>query len=795
MFRTAHTLVFLAPLLLPVAGCVSIAGDACTDPDTTAGIAVVNDKDVTPRNCDGRFLSARNQRSVLYTGEDRPRLWTGEGTREAQDIDVRRVNAPPLGYNRAGTVTGYLGTLKLNYAAADEAVEGDVAAHQNSLGRRFDPDQKVSVDFRKATLDYVLKQMLGGALGLSYIAPEDLGGSVTFRTEEPVPKAQVLQVVRDILARNGLEMRSINGVFHIGKPELIGSIEATGQAGRVGERTTRILRLRKGAGGDLLALARQIVPPSIELVQTNNPDTILVRATAAEIDQAEKLIKGLVQTGLTEDRVAVIPLRQSAPEKIAGQLTEFFRSRNSDPVSIVPLDGQQALLVSSKAPGMIDGVRRLAEAMDTEVRDEVSLRVIPLQHLVADEIAQRLAVIFGSGQAGGGGRAGTLAGGPGGPGGLGGRGGEAVRDPAPIPRLSPASVEDGALPYPYANGPGNGLPRGGPPAEAASGGGLGAGQQGTRIVADKTSNALLVYSNYSLFKKVREVLRALDVPPAQVVIEATVVEVELTDQLQTGVQVFLQGAGFVVGSGNIADIGLDGRTAATGSNTGGGTSGVGSTGSVGGGGSNGFGGVAAIGARIGNALRVDAVLRALQGVTKVKVISSPYLTVLNGKQARLVIGDQIPYAQRSQSANNLGNTTVTQEIVIKDTGIILDITPQIHANNSVALKVNHSVSTPSQSVLAGNLTPVISTRSVESDILLQSGRTVLLAGLIQDRLEQQEDGVPVLKTVPVVGDFFKQKVDNVRRVELILLLTPRVTRNASQIEDLARLLQEQVHTR
>lgn len=793
MFRTAHKLVILAPLLLPAAGCLSIAGDACTDPDTTAGIAVVNEKDVTPRNCDGKFLSARNQRSVLYTGEDRPRLWTGEAPREGRDIDVRRVNAPPLGYDRAGSVTGYLGTLKLNYAAADEAVEADVAALQNSLGRRFDPDQKVAVDFRKATLDYVLKQMLGGALGLNYIAPEDLGGSVTFRTEEPVPKAQVLQIVRDILARNGLEMRSINGVFHIGKPELIGSIEATGQAGRVGERTTRILRLRKGAGSDLLALARQIIPPSIELVPTNNPDTILIRATAAEIDQAEKLIKGLVQTGLTEDRVAVIPLRQSAPEKIAGQLTEFFRSRNADPVSIVPLDGQQALLVSSKAPGMIDGVRRLAEAMDTEVRDEVSLRVIPLQHLVADEIAQRLAVIFGTGQGSGGGRPGTLA--P-----PGARVGEALRDPAPLPRVSPASIEDGVAPppYPYANGPGNGGPRGALPGEAApgpSGGGIGTGQQATRIVADKTSNALLVYSNYSLFKKVREVLRALDVPPAQVVIEATVVEVELTDQLQTGVQVFLQGAGFVVGSGNIADIGIDGRTAATGSNTGGGTSGVGSTGSIGGGGSNGFGGVAAIGARIGNALRVDAVLRALQGVTKVKVISSPYLTVLNGKQARLVIGDQIPFAQRSQTANNLGNTTVTSEVVIKDTGIILDITPQIHANNSVALKVNQSVSTPVQSALGGALTPVISTRSVESDILLQSGRTVLLAGLIQDRLEQQEDGVPVLKTVPVVGDLFKQKVDNVRRVELILLLTPRVTRNASQIEDLARLLQEQVHTR
>jgi general secretion pathway protein D len=103
------------------------------------------------------------------------------------------------------------------------------------------------------------------------------------------------------------------------------------------------------------------------------------------------------------------------------------------------------------------------------------------------------------------------------------------------------------------------------------------------------------------------------------------------------------------------------------------------------------------------------------------------------------------------------------------------------------------VSTPSQTAQAGNLTPIIATRSVESDILLQSGRTVLLAGLIQDRLEQQENGVPVLRTVPVVGDLFKQKSDKVRRVELILMLTPRVTRNATQIEDLVRLLHDQTH--
>ena len=93
------------------------------------------------------------------------------------------------------------------------------------------------------------------------------------------------------------------------------------------------------------------------------------------------------------------------------------------------------------------------------------------------------------------------------------------------------------------------------------------------------------------------------------------------------------------------------------------------------------------------------------------------------------------------------------------------------------------------------ITPVISTRNVESDVLLQSGRTVLLAGLIQDRLEQREGGVPVLRTVPVVGELFKTKSDNVRRVELIVMITPRVARTTSQVENVTRLLQSQIHSR
>jgi len=197
---------------------------------------------------------------------------------------------------------------------------------------------------------------------------------------------------------------------------------------------------------------------------------------------------------------------------------------------------------------------------------------------------------------------------------------------------------------------------------------------------------------------------------------------------------------------------------------------------------------------LGN-VSVDVVLNALQEITTVKVISSPYLTVVDGKTARLVIGDQIPYSQTNQTSTITGTVTVTQNIQTKDTGIILEVTPHIRSDNSALLTISQSVSKPQDSALTGNLTPVISTREVKSDIMVQSGRTILLAGLIQDRIDKQENSVPVVRTIPVLGDLFKQTTDKSTRVELILMITPRVIRRTSQIESITRLLRGQIKIR
>lgn len=767
-------------------------GDVCPD------VAPAASNSKLPRNCGDGFFSAKNLRDVLYSGNDVPRLYTGEAPREGGLIDTSKLNPGPR--STAAPFVGYMGPLRIEYAAEVSVIDADVENIRSAGAKRFDPNQKITVEFNKATIDFVLRQLLGGALGVNYVAPEGLGGSVTFRTETPIPKGQVLHVVRDILARNNLIMRFSNGVYHIGSPELIGALDANSRAGENNELGTRVVRLRKGNANDVIAIARQLLPATVILLPSNVANTIIVRAPAGDIGQVEETLKSLSGEAIGDDRVAVIPLRQSAPERMALQLTEFYRSRISpggEVPTFVALEKQQALLVGTKDPQAMAAIRQLVQQMDRDNADEATLRVIELKHLAAEEIAEKLGSIFGAStaQSAGGGRTGF--------GNNGGRPSSGRGSLFPPGQLAnpnqqtplqdtdnPSEAAPGfsvpGLGSGSGGGPGGGSNRGGSGGQqgnvvAAGLGGGGGGPPGApgsgpqvRIVADPRTNTIMVYSTFSIFKRIRDVLQALDIPQSQVVIEAMVVEVELNDQLDHGVQMFLNSPYVAARTGG--DPIPTGQTAPITSPT------------------SASGAFVSVGASFGQ-YRVDAVMQALQSITNVKVISSPYLTVLDNKTARLVVGDQIPYAVRSQTSQNTGNVTVTQEVEIKDTGIILDVTPRIFSDNSLSLRINQQVSTPSPTAQAGNTTPVISTRNVESNVRAQSGHTILLGGLIQDRLETSESGVPVLRAAPVLGDLFKQRTDHVRRVELLVMLTPRVIRQNSQIEDISRLIKSQMHTR
>jgi general secretion pathway protein D len=611
----------------------------------------------------------------------------------------------------------------------------------------------------------------------------------TFRSEQPLPKSQVLQIVRDILAKNGLVLKQISGIYHVGTREAITGLESTAAEGRVNELTTQVIRLRKGDPAKLIAVIRPILPAGVSLLPTPGSTSLLARGAPADIAQVEELLNTLADRGIGTSRVAIIPLLESPPEKVAQQLNEFYSAQGDaeSGITIIPLENQQALLVGTHDDAMLDGIRQLVRRLDTHLRDEPSLRIIPLENLAAEDIAAQLTEIFGGEQ-------GATAKGPANAGQRPQRESRIAAKLRPVPpkpqtspppdddeMLTPAEppqfkvdIEDTPQGKSDMLEPGQGggarRSRGQGFQQAESQRPPPAGDASVSIVAEKRNNTLLIYSTYAMFRRIREVVRTLDVPQAQVVIEATVAEVELKDELGYGVQWYLSGMGFTAHSSS-----FPGPQPSE----------------------PGVGGVGVLSRSIAG-FDTKVVLDALQSITKVKVISSPYLTVMDGKSARLVIGDQIPFAVASQTQNQPNNPTqpviLTQEIETRDTGVILEITPSIRANNSVLLNINQEVSKAAESALKGtNLTPVISKRNVTSDIVVQSGRTAILGGLIEDRTDEIESGVPVLRKVPVFGNLFKQNTDHVRRFELLVMITPRVVRRSSEIENITRMLREQIN--
>lgn len=766
--------VGLSFALALLSSCSTLDADACAD----MGNMTKQEQDA--RACNGGFMSSLTQRDSVYRGDDTPRLWTGSNNGQTGMLATGSINkpAPPV----AGKpFTGYYGTLRVDYAPDPKQLGSDIQTLQQMKGDTFDPDATTTLKFDKADLPFFLKQVLGGILAVNYMAPDDLVGKVTFSTEQPIPKGQVLQVVRDILGRNGYEMQLIDGVYQIGRHETIAAIADASANGRSGEQVTRIVRLSKGSSTEIAQFVKQLVSPEVTLGSANGGGAVVIRAPASQIDQVAKLVESLSADNFSEDRIAIIPLRRATPGKVAEELANFFRERGGnkqEAVTITPLESQRALLVAARDARMMGGVRRMVDEMDRAAGEESSLRVVQLVNARSDDAVERLKAVFGLGD----------------PANNATQDAKSQTSSASNSKPSQASyTPQAAIAKPQSNsddgpddgsnmntpgltgispGPSKSLQSKSPQDAAAQAMGkvtsavLSVLPGGIRVASDPQNNAVMIYSDFETFVKLRDFLKTIDVAEAQVVIEATIAEVSLTDNLQYGVEAYLRAHGVSIGSGQSSQ---NANTPVTG----------------------GFvGGTATVGK-----VTLSGVMQALQAVTTVKVISSPYLTVVSGKTARLVVGDQIPFASRTVNSTSNGTSTVSTQVDTKDTGIVLEVTPRIKPNNVVSMTVDQQVSKAQDNVLSGNLTPVISNRQVKSDVIVDSGSTILIGGLLQDRLDKTESGVPVLRKLPMVGDMFTQKSNTSTRVELIILITPRVVRNNNEIDEVTRVLRAQVRTR
>ena len=287
----------------------------------------------------------------------------------------------------------------------------------------------------------------------------------------------------------------------------------------------------------------------------------------------------------------------------------------------------------------------------------------------------------------------------------------------------------------------------------------------------------------------------------QVAIDATIAEVDLTDELQFGVQTYLtsHALGLRPDQGSILNttstaspIAAAAAAASTASTT---TTGAAtSTAAAAGTAVNSFISQAFPGFNflVGQQAQPALILSALHNVTGVKILSNPSLVVVNNQSATLQVGNQVPISTGSATVLT-ANNTVVNTVDYRNTGIILHVSPRVSADGNVRLEIEQEISSvvPSSNATTA-LTPTISERKVKSSISIANGQTVLLAGLIQDQKNENKSGIPLLDEIQGLGNAFATQDNTKSRTELIIFIRPQIIRDSTDAHTVAEELRSKL---
>ena len=290
-----------------------------------------------------------------------------------------------------------------------------------------------------------------------------------------------------------------------------------------------------------------------------------------------------------------------------------------------------------------------------------------------------------------------------------------------------------------------------------------------RVMADRINNTLLIHASAAEYQRIANTLKRLDVQRAQVLIEASIVEVTLGDGLQYGLQWAFNG-GTLGGSGT----GMLGNaaSAATPAN------------------STSF--TYTLRNSAGN---ISAVLTALANQSLLKVMSSPSLMVLDNHTAAIQVGTQQPINTGAVlNSNNTTSNIITTNIQYKDTGVMLGVTPSVSAGDLVTLDISQTVTDigPDSTSAATAGYPTFMQRQIDSKVAVRSGETLVLGGLIKDNASNSKAGLPLLSAIPVLGALFGTHTQSASRTELLVILTPRVLRSDDDARAISRELRDRM---
>ena len=624
-------------------------------------------------------------------------------------------------------------------------------------------------NFEGESVHAVVKAILGDMLGQNYVIAPGVQGTVTLGTPKPVSPAEALNLLEMVLGWNNARLVYSGGRYNIipADQALAGSVAPrTGPASSARGYEVRVVPLRFISASEMKKVLEPYARPNAIVNVDGTRNVITLAGTRTELENYLRTVEIFDVDWLSGMSVGVFPLQSGRATRVVADLEKVFGNDSKTPSAgmfrFMPLEGANAVLVITPQAAYLDQIQQWLERIDG-AGEGSRLFSYELKYVKARELAQRLSEVFGS--SGGGSNGDSRS--------TGGAGNTSL-----MPGTDSVQINDGGM-----NSNGGSVDFGGSSGNSgSSGGGLGSGSlslnqrdngngavtlevDGNRVgvAAVEETNTLLVRASPSAWQSIREVVDKLDVMPMQVHIEAQIAEVSLTGDLSYGVNWYFERA--------VTDAGLPnavGRT--TWSQLAGNIAG------------SAVGGVNPGASWTFLGRNAAAIISALDEVTDVRLLQTPSIFARNNVEATLNVGSRIPISSVTVN-QGLGSDNTFSQVQYLDTGIILKVRPRVTKDGIVFLDIVQEVSTPGD-VPDDNGNVRINTRRFKTEVAVEAGNTVMLAGLISDGVTKGSRGFPGLSRLPIVGSLFGRQTSSSDRSEVIVLLTPTIVRNPQEANDL-----------
>lgn len=629
---------------------------------------------------------------------------------------------------------------------------------------------EIVFNFTDQPIEAVINTVMGDLMHANYSIAQGVKGNVSFSTSRPVNPQQALSILETLLSwtNNAMIRQGDRYVILPAAQAVAGKlVPQMPVAEPAPGMSARLYPLRFIAATEMQKLLKPFVRENAFLLVDPGRNVLSLAGTPEELANYQDTIDTFDVDWLEGMSIGVYGLQHASVSELMPQLLKLFGPDSGTPlagmIKFMPNERTNSVVAISGQPAYLQEVGNWIKTIDDGGGNEPQMYVYDVRNMKASDLARYLRQIYGNGaikddaaaKVAPGLRTTSLSSLNGTRGGAGSNqvlgGLSTTRDNAT--RQDPADAE--AEPTDDADNEQSGD-------DAADASSAGSGQktleESVRITAQKSTNQLLVRTRPAQWKEIESAIKRLDNLPLQVQIETRILEVRLSGELDLGVQWYL---GKLAGNSSSTTVA---NTAGSQGALGSGGAGLGATDSL-------------FYSFVSNNLQVA--LHALETNGRTQVLSAPSLVVMNNQQAQIQVGDNIPISQTTVNTSNSDTTLSSVEYV--QTGVILDVTPRINPGGLVYMDIQQQVSNADTSgVTTAQPNPSISTRSVSTQVAVQSGQTVLLGGLIKQDNAESTSSVPGLGNIPGLRWLFGSTSKSKDRTELIVLITPRVVAGAQQ---------------